>query len=364
MEGSDTTSDAGSATIADRSPRRPRPLPGLPVLYRGRGEVQVGTAPRHAVVLDGLSEPLVKAMLGLDGRHSYDELLDQVPVEDQATLAGIVIELLRVGLLEDAAGSGDPPMQARISADTTSWTLRTGQPRERVGQVRQRSAVVVHGDGRLGVAIAALLAASGVGWVHVATSGLVTAEQSGCGYLDDDVGQPRRNAAAAAMRRASSSVRTGPLPPGRLPDLAILADAAVPNPQLVSALAAAGVPHLVVRVREGAGWVGPLVVPGRTSCLRCLDLHRTDRDSCWPTVAAQLAERAQPVDLTCAQATAAFATGQVLRILAGEISEAWNATIEIDPFNAEITRRSWLPHPECDCASARDHTERDLCLLG
>ena len=35
--------------------------------------------------------------------------------------------------------------------------------------------------------------------------------------------------------------------------------------------------------------VGPLVVPGRSACLRCLELHRTDRDPGWPGVAAQLA---------------------------------------------------------------------------
>jgi hypothetical protein len=28
-----------------------------------------------------------------------------------------------------------------------------------------------------------------------------------------------------------------------------------------------GVPHLVVRVRDGTGLVGPLVIPGVTSCL-------------------------------------------------------------------------------------------------
>lgn len=34
--------------------------------------------------------------------------------------------------------------------------------------------------------------------------------------------------------------------------------------------------------------VGPLVIPGRTSCLQCADLHRTDRDAAWPAVATQL----------------------------------------------------------------------------
>jgi hypothetical protein len=36
---------------------------------------------------------------------------------------------------------------------------------------------------------------------------------------------------------------------------------------LVRDLHSHGVPHLAVRVRDGTGLVGPLVIPGVTSCL-------------------------------------------------------------------------------------------------
>ena len=36
------------------------------------------------------------------------------------------------------------------------------------------------------------------------------------------------------------------------------------------------------------GVVGPLVIPGLTSCLRCADLHRRDRDPAWHALAVQL----------------------------------------------------------------------------
>lgn len=48
-------------------------------------------------------------------------------------------------------------------------------------------------------------------------------------------------------------------------------------------------PHLVsVRV-DGETTVGPLVLPGTSPCLMCLELHRRDEDTAWPDVAAQLA---------------------------------------------------------------------------
>lgn len=41
----------------------------------------------------------------------------------------------------------------------------------------------------------------------------------------------------------------------------------VADPRLVRDLHSRGVPHLAVRVRDGTGLVGPLVIPGVTGCL-------------------------------------------------------------------------------------------------
>ena len=49
--------------------------------------------------------------------------------------------------------------------------------------------------------------------------------------------------------------------------LVILSDSLVADPRMVRDLHSRGVPHLPVRVRDGTGLVGPLVIPGVTSCL-------------------------------------------------------------------------------------------------
>jgi hypothetical protein len=54
---------------------------------------------------------------------------------------------------------------------------------------------------------------------------------------------------------------------GTAMDLVVLADYLVADPRLVRDLRSQGVPHLAVRVRDGTGLVGPLVIPGVTSCL-------------------------------------------------------------------------------------------------
>ena len=50
-------------------------------------------------------------------------------------------------------------------------------------------------------------------------------------------------------------------------DLMVLSDSLVADPRMVRDLHSRGVPHLPVRVRDGTGLVGSLVIPGVTSWL-------------------------------------------------------------------------------------------------
>ena len=92
-------------------------------------------------------------------------------------------------------------------------------------------------------------------------------------------------------------------------------DFLVADPRVVRELHAAGFAHLPVRVRDGTGLVGPLVIPGLTSCLGCADLHRSDRDAAWPAVAAQLRDTVGSADRATVLATAALALNQVDRVI-------------------------------------------------
>jgi bacteriocin biosynthesis cyclodehydratase domain-containing protein len=112
-------------------------------------------------------------------------------------------------------------------------------------------------------------------------------------------------------------------------------------------------PHLVAEVREDVGVVGPFVQPGRTACLRCLDLTRTDRDPDWPVVALQLAAGtggAVACDSALALAVAAQATVQALTLLDGDdLPAAAGGTLELTLPDWRWRRRSWQLHPDCDC---------------
>ncbi len=325
------------------------------------GETQIGTDPRHAVVVSNISDPLARVLHGLDGRHTSAELLARAG-PDGPTLRGVLAGLTDLGLVDDAASPDlhSPPSTgglARLTADRTAWMLRAGSRHSAIVAQRERSIVVVQGSGRIAVAVAALLASSGVGWVHTVADGVVQPEDTGSGYLDEDIGHARAEAAERAVRRIASTTRTTRPGPRERPDLVLLADATVADPLVATRLEVAGIPHLMVHAAEGVGVVGPLVVPGRTSCLRCVNLHNTDTDPCWPALAAQLADHPQPSDLASAQATAAFAAGQALLFLHDSAVEpdalpVWGAEVEIDVFTGTCRRAEWLPHDRCPCGVA------------
>ncbi|MBY8850743.1 ThiF family adenylyltransferase [Saccharothrix longispora] len=332
-------------------PNRPRVLPGLPLLRRRNDVVQIGTDPRHAVLVEDVPAPMASVLLDLTGRHTLSELREQLaPHGTQAAeLTGVLHGLAQAGLVEESV----PAPHARLTAEVSSWALRTRRPAPGLPAERADRAVVVHGGGRLAVTVATLLAAAGVGHVRVVAPGRVGPEDTGSGYTDDDVGRPRSAAAAAAVERACGGVRPAP----RHVDLVVLADVLVPAPELLIGLLASRTPHLAVRVREGLGVVGPLVVPGRSSCLRCADRHAADEDPEWPVLAAQLVDRVQHADVATVTATAGFAVGQALLALdrGAEMRTrppTWDAVVEVDAFAGAVEHRIAPVHPRCECRSA------------
>ncbi|KAA9155525.1 hypothetical protein FPZ12_029460 [Amycolatopsis acidicola] len=263
--------DHNSKVREPHLPKRPRLRPGLETFDRRPGEVQIGLDPRHALVATGLTPDLVKVMHRLDGSFRTDELFEITESENVEKLREILASLTRVGLIEEA---WSPAGHGRVAGEVGMWSLRARYPIRDAFTRRAHSAVVLYGPGRLTIAIATQLAAAGVGHVQVETDGYVSEQDTGSGYLDSDIGRQRRLAAISAIQRVNPAIKARRLGRDRQPELAVLADSIVPAPEIVRMLVQEGVPHLPVRVREGLGIVGPLVYPGRSTCMRCADLHR------------------------------------------------------------------------------------------
>jgi hypothetical protein len=115
-------------------------------------------------------------------------------------------------------------------------------------------------------------------------------------------------------------------------------------------------PHLVVRCWGNGVSVGPLVLAGQTSCLRCADLARSDADPQWPVVLTQLSRlrlESPPALLAWA---ASVAAAQALAFLHGELPESAGATLELDWPDFVTRLRHWPVHASCGCGWF-SHTE-------
>jgi hypothetical protein len=343
----------------------PHPLlpAATPVLRLDAEVLQVGGVDGGAGLRISPAGAEVTALLRrLDGRRSQRSVRGDAVADG---LAGDVVDdlltgLRSAGLLHDLAAADllatDPGPAAAARAGVE---LPAAVADERSGgrwRARRQSAVVVEGANRVGTPLAAVLAASGVGRVHVRDRGATQAGEAVVGGMTAaDEGRPRALAAADAVRRASPLADLRPLAPGQSPDLVVLCRPWAAVDPLSGAWQRAGTPHLVATVREETGVVGPLVLPGRSSCLRCAEAWRRDDDPAWPRLAAQLAaDDAVPSGATIACLfTALTAAVQVLAHLDGADEPATvGATVELRPPSYLPRLRRWAPHPECGCGAA------------
>jgi hypothetical protein len=361
---------------------RPAIKAGLLMVWRDPDTLQIGIDPRRAVALRGMrgTEALINL---LDGSRDLGQVL--AAAHDQGIgrpAAERVIGLLAAaGALHDFPAATlralpDGP-RARLAGELATVSLAHGYADggALVLARRQAARVRVHGAGPVAASLASLLTASGVG--RVSCTGLAAGRPEGepaatgsSGAGSSGAGSSGAESSGAGPGLASwppagrvrlghpggdappRARRSGPAP-RRRPDLAVLTDDY--PPELPGTLVAGAVAHLTAAASEAIGVVGPLVIPGRTACLSCVDLARSDRDPAWPLILAQASGRAsRPAACAAvlAAAVAAQATAQALAYLdqAAPGAVVINGTLELVLPDWQWRRRSWAPHPRCRCS--------------
>jgi hypothetical protein len=208
--------------------------------------------------------------------------------------------------------------------------------------------VVITGHGRLGAPVALALAEAGVGHVQPDLPGLVTVADLPAGPLRaGDIGRVRGEAVASALASATPKIDTRAVRRGAAA-LTVQLGYDQPTALLAAAHARRAQPHLALAIREAIAVVGPFVPATGAPCLNCVDLHRRDRDTGWSPAAAD----AEPCTVATLLAATAYATAEALTFLDGGTPETLGATVEISTAG-RFRRRTWRPHPGCDCVSRR-----------
>jgi hypothetical protein len=326
---------------------RPVLSPATRRLWRDRTTLQLGRPSGRAVVLENVDDRRRVLLPLLDGTRTREDVIAQAGQAGCADAEQVLVLLERAGLLVDAddlvARELTRDDRDRLGPDLATLTLLRGGRAIPALTARRSARVVVHGAGRIGGPLAALLSTAGVGTVEVVDRGTARpADLAVGGVRPADLGRPRDEAVSAGLRTLSSV---------RRPAVVVLTDETAAETAV--ALAVDGMPHLVATVDEQIGTVGPLVLPGRSACLHCLDLTRTDLDPGWPAIAAQLDRRprgAVPCDGVLAAQVASQAALQVLALLEGDAPASVGGTLELELPGWQWRRRSWPQHPGCPCA--------------
>lgn len=293
-------------SLSLRGDDRIRLQPHLTLLRRDDQDLQLGFDAADAVVLadpDGTLRTLLELM---DGRYRLGDLAVVagrlgVTAED---LAAVVVSLTEAGLLQGPPIAGPEALGVRLVGLGPAGT-RIGEQLLRAGVGR---VIVVDPDST----------APWSGWAHGRDR-----VQLATHWSEPAIDAADLTIVVASCLEADRAVTTG--------------------------LTQAGQPHLLVRPRTRGAVVGPLVVPGRFSCLGCSDLARTRADPAWPRMLAQLCRTRADWDPLAADWAAASATTQALSHLSGRTVETASATLELGPQEWTWQRRVWSADPACGC---------------
>ena len=342
---------------------RPALKAGLLPLWRDRDTLQLGLDPRRAVAVAGVGQ--TAAVLGLlDGSRDRDTVIAtaQACGVPREAADRVVTMLAAAGVLDDFPArlhaSLPEHLRARLAPEmaTASLAYADGDGGARTLARRRAAYVRIYGAGRTGACVASFLAASGVGHVSCADpQPAEPADLAPAGLMLADLGSPRQEGAARAVERAAPEVRTGD--DGTVPDLVILTGPTLPD--LTGELMSGRVPHLALRTGEAIGVVGPLVRPGSSACLNCVDLRKAEADPQWPKILAQATfarSGTQACDTVLAAMTATLASAQALAYLdrPGTVPVTADGTLEVVLPDWQWRRRTWRPHPACSCGAPTD----------
>ena len=313
----------GASPLAS-SPSPPlRLAPHAVLLRRDSDTIQVGVHP--AVVVPRAYADLLEGLTGVTSRARLTNVASAVGLPE-GSATQLVDTLQAAGLLvEGPTGTAPPGPVLRLI-----------------------------GAGPLGRRTAAVLATVGVATCHLAD--LPATERRPAGAHRRSPGPVQRvDRLVHTLRRRHPELdvhraRHWTKPDGLPVDLTVVAADGPEVDRLVTdTLTTTDQPHLLLRSSGHEVSVGPLVVAGRSSCLRCADLSRCDVDPQWPWVLAQLIHvRLDPAPSLLAWA-AAYAATQVLAFTSGGTPESLGHTVELSSADHAIRLRPWPLHRECGC---------------
>lgn len=317
---------------------RPALKSGLIYVKRSDGFF-VGRRERGLLFSEALAALVIPLVTGKYTSQELAELLDQ----EREAVAEVIDELDQAQMLDHEApsksGSENWPELQMI---THRAGVRDGGRSLLANRARAR--IDIYGCGLIGANLARILAASGIGELRLIDQRSVSSQHLPVASLAS-VGLNAATDLEQSLARDYPSVLARQI---KQPTLVIATRQ--PAPSEILTWMNFSLAHLLIESRGDAIEVGPLVRPGRSSCLRCLTLDRLDHDPNWYSVElcgqveheppAALAQLAAGVS---ALSTLSFIDSPESKINLVDTTLRVEGTLAI----SALTRHR---HPRCGCA--------------
>lgn len=325
--------------ISTQVATRPALKSGLVYVQRIDGFF-VGRRERSLLFSDGLAALVVPLLTGRYTSLEIALLLDRGGDE----VSEIINELDRARMLdhEPPSQSGNENWPELQMVTHRSGVLDGGR---KVLRNRASTRIDIHGCGLIGATLARVLAASGIGELRLIDPRTISSQHLPVTTLTS-VGLNAAKDLENHLSRDYPKVLSKKI---KQPTLVIATRQ--PSPSEILTWMNYSLPHLLVESRGDSIEIGPLVLPGRSSCLRCLTLDRLDHDSNWYSVElCGQVEHEPPAAL--AQLAAGMGALAALSLVDSPESQELSlvdATLRVDGALA-ISAASHRRHPRCGCA--------------
>lgn len=127
-------------------------------------------------------------------------------------------------------------------------------------------------------------------------------------------------------------------------DFVVLVSHFVVSPIDVQPWLGRDVPHCAIVFGESSARIGPVVIPGVTACIRCVELAHIDTDVAWSAVAPQVWRKSAAAD---SRYLAVHAAAESLGMY--PMGGGYSVRVDAVDFKREVSPHDL--HPRCGCQS-------------
>lgn len=285
---------------------------------RDRNCIQVDLDPNHSLLLTGEITQIRQFLNQLDGEHTTSELIKSFPFAERALRMLEQRGLIETELLNSQVSASLTSEQvSQLLTAQRSHQSAAGRLDFGLARLHQltNSYLWLTGAGPATALLALLFAQQHIGRLKLEQ--LAEFQLKDLPFWLSGKGSAEELLIHALQRTSANLKLTQPAGMPN-PDLVIIADSPWLDPEFATGYLNRNLPHLIIDARITEVTVGPLVVPGASSCLSCAEQNLAGVDRSWPVMRKLIGQHQhdQP-DWLLLQLACTFAVLQVTGAIAG-----------------------------------------------